>query len=223
MSRPASSGIYRTQRTFFRDAYVSGEHGWPTERPTAAMLRFLRKLKKEGVGGRFLDLGCGEGRHLIPFARAGFRCEGLDLEPLALKRARGFLRGAGVAGKVKLRTGDALKLPYPRDSFDVVLDSGCFHHIRKRDERLFIDNVVRVLRPEGQFLLTVFDVNFRHTPEEKPHTRHKWLVHHGHLDRFFTRADLRVVFGHDFRLLDIEKDAKGLDVFWHVRMKRKAG
>lgn len=217
----SSQGIYRDQGRFFRKAYETGEHGWPTEKPTKEILNFLRALRREGVTGRFLDLGCGEGRHLIPFARAGFRCDGLDLEPKALDRARGFLGRAGVLRRVRLRRGDALHLPYPADSFDVVLDCGCFHHIRKSDERLFLRNLLRVLKPGGTFLLTVFDVKFRHSPDEKPHDERRWLVHRGHYDRFFTKGDIRRVFGKEFLLQEMGKTGQGLEHFWNVRMKRR--
>ena len=38
-----SAGIYTAQRAFFRDAYRTGVHGWPTEEPTKAILGFLRR------------------------------------------------------------------------------------------------------------------------------------------------------------------------------------
>ncbi|MCZ6690824.1 MAG: class I SAM-dependent methyltransferase [Planctomycetota bacterium] len=214
-------GIYTTQKEYFRDAYRSGVHGWPTEGPTGAILQFLKKMRREGIEGRFLDIGCGEGRHLIPFARAGFRCEGFDLEPLALERAEGYLRKAGVRRRVNLRKGDALRLPYPESSFDVILDSGCFHHIRISDERRFVRGILKVLKPGGTFLLTVFDVNFRHTPDELVHKRRRWLVHRGHYDRFFTAADIRRVFGKEFVVRELVKEAKGLSHFWHVRMRSR--
>lgn len=221
--RKSDGGIYGPQKRFFREAYRTGVHGWPTEGPTRQVLEFLGKLKREGVAGRFLDLGCGEGRHLIPFAQAGFRCEGLDLEPLALKKAALHLRKAGVASRVRLRKGDALHLPYGRDSFDVVLDCGCFHHIRKSDEKVFLQNLLRVLKPGGTFILTVFDVHFRHSAEERAHTRRRWIVHRGHYDRFFTGGEIRSVFGREFEIQDLKRSGKGLDKFWHVRMKSREG
>lgn len=214
-------GIYPSQKEFFRRAYETGVHGWPTEKPAREILGFLRQIRKEGISGRFLDIGCGEGRHLIPFARAGFSCDGLDLEPLALKKAAAYLRKAGVARRVRLRKGDALRLPYPKASFDVILDSGCFHHIRKADQRLFIANVLRVLKAGGTFLLTVFDVDFRHSPDEPRGKRRRWIVHRGHYDRFFTKGDLREIFGREFRILDVKKEARGLDSFWHLWMRAR--
>lgn len=37
------------------------------------------------VGGPLLELGCGTGRLLLPLARAGYRCVGLDHDPAMLK------------------------------------------------------------------------------------------------------------------------------------------
>lgn len=47
-------------------------------------------------GGAVLDLGCGPGRHAVPFAAAGFRVTGVDLSTVLLERARQRGRKAGV-------------------------------------------------------------------------------------------------------------------------------
>lgn len=47
-------------------------------------------------GGAVLDLGCGPGRHAVPFAAAGFRVTAVDLSAALLERARQRGREAGV-------------------------------------------------------------------------------------------------------------------------------
>ena len=61
---------------------------------------------------RVLDLGCSTGRMLNALAvtDASFIGWGLDLNPTACKAARALLRASGVASRVRIFTGDALRM-----------------------------------------------------------------------------------------------------------------
>src|SRR5689334_7663655 len=152
------TAIYEQQKRFFRKAYETGEHGWPEIGPTPDVARLVAALGS-GRGRRALDLGCGEGRHTILLARRGYAVTGLDLEPLALRRAAGHLRKAGL--RARLVTGDALDLKQPDGAFDVVLDYGCFHHVVTRDWARYRREIARVLKPGGHLVLSVFSTKFK--------------------------------------------------------------
>jgi len=122
--------IYAKQRKFFRKAYETGEHGWPEVGPTPQVARLVKTLGA-GRGKAALDLGCGEGRHTILMAREGYAVTALDLEPLALRKARAYVRRAGV--RADFVVGNALDLKFGDAAFDLVLDYGCFHHVVTRD------------------------------------------------------------------------------------------
>ena len=47
--------------------------------------------------GTVLDLGCGPGRHAVPFAQRGFRVTGVDLSVFHLEKAKERASAAGVA------------------------------------------------------------------------------------------------------------------------------
>ncbi|MCP3902356.1 MAG: class I SAM-dependent methyltransferase [Planctomycetes bacterium] len=65
---------------------------------------------------RVLDLGCGAGRMLIPLARAGHECLGIDVRGDALERCREALAGSGSAAD--LHEGDFLA-PWPSAARDL--------------------------------------------------------------------------------------------------------
>jgi SAM-dependent methyltransferase len=174
-------------------------------------------LRRRIPRGRLLDLGCGEGRHAIAAAKLGFDVTAVDVEPLALKRARAFARAAGVRG-IRFLRADALHLPFGRSAFDVVLDYGCLHHQTKRDWPVYLASVLGVLRPRGFLILSVFSPRFRMFRG----SRRRWHIGQGSYRRCFTPADLRTLLGKDFQALKRVEDTSADGGFWHVLFRRRA-
>jgi ubiquinone/menaquinone biosynthesis C-methylase UbiE len=207
----------QANRRYFRQAYSSGKHGWASVRPSSYAVRFLRRLSRLVKEGRLLDLGCGEGRHAIAAARLGFEVTAIDYEPLALRRARALAKGAGVRG-VSFRKADALHLPFPKASFDVVLDYGCLHHQKKEDWPAYLRGVLRVLRPRGFLVLSVFSPRFYMFKD----SRRRWHIAQGAYRRCFAPQDLRRLFSRDFEVLKLVEDKAGGGGFWHAMTRRRA-
>lgn len=209
---------HEVNRRYFRNAYRTGRHGWEVERPAPQAVAFLNRLRRGFAGGRLLDVGCGEGRHSLAAARLGFRVTGIDYEPLALKRARRFAKQTRVAG-VTYRQADALRLPFPAASFDIVLDYGCFHHQRKADWPPYLAGIRRVLKPRGYYLLSVFSPQFRLFRG----SRRSWHVAFGAYRRRFTQREIRRIFGRSFDVMDIVAERGQGGGFWHALMRRREG
>lgn len=107
---------------------------------------------------QILDLCCGQGRHSLEIARRGFQSvEGLDRSHYLIQRARAQAKKEGLP--VRFREGDARKLPYKPDSFDVVLllgnSFGYFETVQ--DDLRILQQVFRVLKPWGKILIDVAD------------------------------------------------------------------
>ncbi|MCX8187623.1 MAG: methyltransferase domain-containing protein [Nitrososphaeria archaeon] len=107
---------------------------------------------------RVLDLCCGHGRHSLELARRGFKnVEGLDISHYLIRRAKAQAKKEML--QVKFRVGDARRLPYPADSFDVVIlmgnSFGYFDNIS--DDLRVLREIRRVLRPWGKVLIDVAD------------------------------------------------------------------
>jgi SAM-dependent methyltransferase len=212
-------GIYAAQRGYFHQAYLEGEHGWPVEGPSEPVVRFIGRFKKEHPSGRVLDIGCGEGRHTFLFAENGYAAVGLDYQPLAVARAREIAKRRGLASGFRFVLGDVFHLPFRADSFDVLLDYGCLHHVKKSDFGQYLRSVLPLLADGGHFLLCCFSTRFRHHPGEK-RTR-DWMVHRGHYDRFFRKDDFKRLFGEHFDIRSVEEERQELYAFFHVWMQRK--
>ncbi|MEE1941040.1 class I SAM-dependent methyltransferase [Streptomyces sp. TRM 70361] len=106
--------------------------------------------------GRALDLGCGPGRNALHLAAAGFEVDAVDLSPAAIDWARDRAREAGA--EIGFRCGDAFDPAGtgPRGPYDLVHDSGCFHHLPPHRRVSHLALLDRVLVPGGHFSLTCF-------------------------------------------------------------------
>jgi SAM-dependent methyltransferase len=92
-----------------------------------------------------LDLGCGGGTRYL--AQKG-TVAGLDLSFASLKKTPGFYDQAVQA--------DALNLPFPDDTFDLVTSSFAFEHFLPAEKPALLSQIYRVLKPGGRIIF-LFD------------------------------------------------------------------
>jgi arsenite methyltransferase len=135
-----------------------------------------------------LDVGCGHGLMLIGAAKrlTSGHAVGVDIwsqrdqkdnSPEATKENACT---EGVADRVELHDADARRLPFPDNSFDVVLSSFAIHNISGRAERqTAIREMARVLKPGGQLAIadightrqyeqTLRSLGWEHTHRSRP-------------------------------------------------------
>jgi ubiquinone/menaquinone biosynthesis C-methylase UbiE len=74
-----------------------------------------------------LEIACGTGRFSVMLAERGADVVGLDISTEMLAQGREKARRAGVDGSVEFMRGDAARLPFPDDHFEVVLAMRFFH------------------------------------------------------------------------------------------------
>ena len=107
----------------------------------------LNSLKHFGTG-RVLDVGFGTGDLLIHCARKGYECYGIDV----VSSAATILRERSNY-PLNLFTGEATKLPFDSDYFDLVVCSHVLEHIE--NDALALSEIKRVLKKSGLAILGV--------------------------------------------------------------------
>ena len=107
---------------------------------------------------RILDLCCGHGRHSLELAKRGFnRVEALDKSRYLIQKAKKAAKMNNLS--IKFREGDARRLPYKSDSFDIIMilgNSFGYFELIKEDLRV-LKEVFRVLKPWGHILIDLTD------------------------------------------------------------------
>jgi len=109
-------------------------------------------------GTRFLDLGCGEGRHMhAAYYMARLHAVGVDLGFEEVRRTReGFEVHPDPSGepqRFSLAVADALHLPFADESFDVIVCSEVLEHIP--DYAQALREITRILKPGGKLAISV--------------------------------------------------------------------
>jgi ubiquinone/menaquinone biosynthesis C-methylase UbiE len=103
-------------------------------------VREVLKVMSQNKLTSLLDVCCGTGRCVRSALDAGFDAQGLDISPDLLKIAETELKIA----KERLHYGDATKLPFPDQSFDVSCIMGALHHAAM--PQTIINEMLRVTR-----------------------------------------------------------------------------
>jgi ubiquinone/menaquinone biosynthesis C-methylase UbiE len=107
----------------------------------------FRELMGERTG-KCLEVGAGRGSISSYFADAGFNCTLLDTSQHIVKVAEEIFTRNGHGGQFLV--GDAEKLEFPDNTFDVTVSIGLIEHFS--DPTKMIAEQMRVLKPGGLFL-----------------------------------------------------------------------
>lgn len=145
-------------------------------------------------GKRFLDLGSGDGRLIGHIKKKrGLKDTDITLVDVSeemLKIAKDKFKD------VKTVKADANTLPFEDDTFDIVVSTFLLVHIRDIDT--LFDEVYRVLKPGGVFIVT--NINQRHPPKLKLSQTSKIVI------KSFYHMPRHVLESLDHSFFEIEKE-----------------
>lgn len=141
---------------WYKELFVTEDparlHGYEESEKSRAEVSFI--IEKLGLtpGMRVMDLCCGQGKHLVDFARRGFVAVGVDLSDYMLAKCRENIKEAGVG--VQVFQCDMRDIEF-RNEFDVVINmwtSFAYLESEEEDQKV-LDAVARALKPGGWFVI----------------------------------------------------------------------
>jgi arsenite methyltransferase len=175
-------------------ATPEGSFRYPTGRAALEKLKYDRRLINDlpsqvissycGVGNPFqlgpvhegeviLDVGCGGGVDtLVAAMMVGptGRVIGIDVVPEMVERARENLKKSSLEN-VGFQESSPEALPFPDESFDVVISNGAINLIPEKSEAL--KEILRALKPSGR-LMIADEILSGQLPDDKQARIERW-------------------------------------------------
>ena len=134
------------------------EQGFRAKYPDEYVVRFTAgnffKIKfQDRTQIKVLDLGCGPGRHVIFLAKEGFSAFGIEGAASAIRLCQDKLAQEKLNAEVT--TGDFVKMPYPDDYFDAIIDCCSIQHNQMPAVTQICREIKRTLKPKGKLFSMV--------------------------------------------------------------------
>lgn len=152
---------------------------------------WVLRLSGDVRGRKILDLGCGDGCLVYLLAKKGGQVTGVDNDELGIKFAGENLaaRLKNLKNSYKFVCSSVYNLPFPENSFDLVISSEVIEHLQEPDRMLA--EARRVLKTSGKVILTT---PYRLT--EKPSD-------HNHVKEYYPE-ELKKIVGEYFTDVDFK-------------------
>ncbi len=171
--------------------------------------------------GNALDIGCGNGRNTKFLASCNFNAIGIDISSESIKWAK---ENSDEYSNIKFENKSLFNYKSPADNFDLIIDSGCFHHIKPHRREEYLTSIVNYLKPNGYFLMTCF------TPDGGANITdydvYRECSMKGGLG--FTEEKIKRILNHYFDIVEFRKMENsdnpkifGKDFMWVILMKQK--
>jgi alkylated DNA repair protein alkB family protein 8 len=122
-------------------------------KPWIQCINFINSLPETHI---VADIGCGNGRHLIPSAKRCKTALGLDISGELLSIVLRKIQKQNLKN-VSLLHSDVVNIPLENNSIDSVLFIAALHNIQGKDKRVkSLKEVKRILKKDGKALISVW-------------------------------------------------------------------
>lgn len=146
--------LLREPTGFWNEFYSNREKGIPffVNKPDENLAEYFETGRMQP--GNVLELGSGPGRNAIYFAEKGCKVDAVDLSGESIEWARERASERGL--DVNFIHDNIFNVQIVEGAYDIVYDSGCFHHIAPHRRINYIELVLKALKPGGHFAITCF-------------------------------------------------------------------
>jgi tellurite methyltransferase len=165
--------------SYYENDYRKEEYFWGVS-PSVMCLKVLELMPPERPL-KLLDIGCGEGKDAVFFARCGYDVSAFDVSEAGLEKTRKLAEKA----RVHVRTFRANLWDYRlNEQYDILYSSGVLHYIKPELRDEIMTNYKSHVSENGIVSFHVFvEKPFITAPPEKED--HSYLWKSGHLFTYF--------------------------------------
>jgi len=168
------------QKEVWDRKHLAGEHEHFRESPSSFALVAESIF---GPSSKILELGCGVGRDAVYFAEKGHDVVATDLSEVVIIQNRKVFDDSGVRFQVlDMRQ----PMPFDPESFDVVYANLSLHYYTDQDTRKIVQEVTRVLKPNGVLAFACKSTNDFHYGNGKEIERDVFVGKSGHVRHLFS-------------------------------------
>ncbi len=191
----------------YRRRREKGMAGWDDGTSLRQTLEVIENFLRDAglpTEGSMLELGCGAGDLMLPWAMRGYKVYGVDVSPYAIEWARQKFSQAGLDGQFFV--GDVTQeLELGISPVDLVLDGHCLHCIIGKDHRqAFLANSRKYLKRGGILHINTMCGDPHHAPSLKHFDAvHRVIAIDGVAMRYFGKPEdiLREMAEADFEVV----------------------
>ncbi len=113
-------------------------------------LPYIMQFKKLTEGMHVLEIGCGDGGNLVPFARKGCNVLGVDMAASRIEVAKKCFADLNLPGE--FIASDIFKVKELEYHFDLIICHDVLEHID--DKALFVENLKKYVKPGGMVFMS---------------------------------------------------------------------
>ena len=190
---------------------------WDLNGPTP----FVCELKERGlIHGDVLDAGCGTGENALYLATCNFPVVAFDGAPSAIEKARAKAVARGI--EADFRVADARELAGFHGAFDTIIDSGLFHVLGRKSDRLkYTASLRRMCRRGGTLYLLAFRANDNMCLRWADHLRSTLRsILRGFGTHGVSEEELQVAFREGWAIESLERRVEGSFPFYLAHIRR---
>jgi ubiquinone/menaquinone biosynthesis C-methylase UbiE len=137
-TNPFSSGKLKYFEKFNKLFYATGGYDDYLKRFKSQGLDYAERLIKAikaKKSWRFLDIGCGMGGIVLALRKMGYKAWGTEVSPFCLQNS---------PAKKWIKLGEICSLPFPNNSFDVVLTIDVLCYLDKNEIKMAVNEFSRI-------------------------------------------------------------------------------
>ncbi|MCI0477855.1 MAG: methyltransferase domain-containing protein [Anaerolineales bacterium] len=184
------------RRLLFQWQYLTGKTPWDTNITPPELVQLIEH--EHFPRGRALELGCGTGTNALYLAQRGFQVVGIDFASRAINAAKRKAKAAHA--QIEFRCADVLAPGTFPQSFDLILDIGCFHALDAAARPRYVYNARQWTHSGAILLMYAFF----------PRDMHGRLLG-------ITRDEMEKLFAADFALTNYADDGNSAWYRWEKR------